>query len=524
MKKKYERWMKSIVVSLVLIISFFSFGVMADGETTLSIVLDQSMVSGSETFTVGVYCVPAQPIKSYEFSIGFNTTLLHANEVSVGNIFDGYSLFTNNGTIDNDIGEIDLIYGLIIGAGNVTDPGYFINISFTAQGVTGTSEIILIGPGVTNETAYVPLSYSNGSVSIDASAPVITDQSSSVGYTGDSFVFNVSVSDDVDDAENLSIYVDWTHGSNHANDSMVYMGGSYFEKIVTLDQNSVDDLSYSFYSWDSIGNTVVTMASSVSIHDNDDPSISGLSAAPSSQMQDGWVNLSAMITDNINIDMISVNISCPNGTYLNISLTSFTGDTYYYNRTFQAIGSYEYSFFAKDSSGNTVSSGTSLFIILDGTGPQINDLGVIESNPVDTESGFGWINISCLVIDDELDHVQLLRTNPDSSVTNTSMDLSIGGRYYVNTSFSEYGNYSYYIWADDTNNNQNISTVYLFSMPPNWDINIDGNITVFDFILISNHFNETGSLGWIREDVDNNGEIKVLDIVLAANQYGNYWW
>ena len=48
-----------------------------------------------------------------------------------------------------------------------------------------------------------------------------------------------------------------------------------------------------------------------------------------------------------------------------------------------------------------------------------------------------------------------------------------------------------------------VSIISAYSIPPNWDINIDGNITVLDFILISNHFNETGINGWIREDIDN---------------------
>jgi hypothetical protein len=61
-------------------------------------------------------------------------------------------------------------------------------------------------------------------------------------------------------------------------------------------------------------------------------------------------------------------------------------------------------------------------------------------------------------------------------------------------------------------------------MPPNWDINNDGNVTVFDFTLISNHYQETGSAGWIREDIDNNGEIEVLDIVLCSNYYNEGWW
>jgi len=37
-----------------------------------------------------------------------------------------------------------------------------------------------------------------------------------------------------------------------------------------------------------------------------------------------------------------------------------------------------------------------------------------------------------------------------------------------------------------------------------WDINGDGVYSVLDQIAISNHYGESGTPGWIREDVDNN--------------------
>ncbi len=97
--------------------------------------------------------------------------------------------------------------------------------------------------------------------------------------------------------------------------------------------------------------------------------------------------------------------------------------------------------------------------------------------------------------------------------------------YYYNTStiFSNHGNYNYYIWANDINGNQSTSTVYDFSMPPNWDIDYNGACNIFDFILISNHYNETEKNGWIREDVDNNGIIQILDFILISAHYGQTW-
>jgi hypothetical protein len=525
MKNNTYKKIKNICICFLMIMQFFSLSVCGDEITNLSISPIQMVVSGFETFNIGVFCVPGQPIKSYEFSIEFNASLMQVNEVMVGNIFDGYSLFTNNGTIDNINGVISFIYGLILGSGNVSDPGFFVNISFTAQGAAGISEINILNPGITNETAYVPLSYSNGTVLIDASAPVITDQSPVIGYTGDSYVFNVSANDDTDDSCNISLNVDWTHGIESANDSMIFIGGSFFEKTITLDQFSIDNLTYSFYGFDTHGNAMTTQIKDIIIVDNDIPNITNIQSFPSIQVQHGNVNISSIITDNINIDLVYVNISYPNGSTLNSSIKPYViNNLYFYNYTYPSIGIYEYFFFVQDSSGNRKISELYTFAITDGTLPVFNNLSFLQSNPLDTIPGYGWINISCNISDDEINKVYLVRTCPDLSLINTTMTASSNNRFYVNTTFSDYGNYSYYVWANDTNNNQNSSIIIFYTMPPNWDINMDGHVTVFDLILISNHFNESGSSGWIREDVDNNGEIQVLDIVLVANEYDISWW
>jgi hypothetical protein len=71
--------------------------------------------------------------------------------------------------------------------------------------------------------------------------------------------------------------------------------------------------------------------------------------------------------------------------------------------------------------------------------------------------------------------------------------------------------------------NENTSDSNIYSLPPNWDVDEDGQCKVIDLILVSNNYYDTGNPGWIREDVDNNGEINVLDLVLITNNYGETW-
>jgi len=158
--------------------------------------------------------------------------------------------------------------------------------------------------------------------------------------------------------------------------------------------------------------------------------------------------------------------------------------------------------------------------------PEIKDVNMDWSDPIDTKIGFGWENITCVVSDNvSVDEVEVRITYPNSTTTSVSMvNHTTIDKYYFNTTFTQSGNYSYYIWADDNSSNPNASDVYNFSLPPNWDINNDGRCSVFDYVLISNRYSDTGSQGWIREDVDNNGQIQVLDLVFVSGFYGQIWW
>ena len=715
------RYLKVVIITIIILLGAITLTVDAAETTTVSIDPSSQTVSSGEDFTVNVSCVPGQPIKSFEFRLSFNASLLQVNSVTEGDIFDGYDTFFNAGTINNTTGTVVDIYGLIMGSGNVTGSGTFVTISCTAKDVSGTSTLALSNVGVTNETAYVSITVNNGTVQVDATAPEFNDNSPATGTTGDSYTFNVSVTDNVDTADELTVKVDWSHGGQGGNESMVHVGGNYFEKTVTLDQNSISDMMYTIYACDTYGNSNTTTLASVTVQDNDDPSlvadnsdasgttgdsfsfdvtasdnigvggvnvswshgslsgnlalslsgghwvgsvtlddnlgnlvytvqvndtssnyvrgsqqsksvtdndnpslvadnsdaggttgdtfgfdvtvsdnigvdsvnaswshgslggnlalsndgdgtwsgsialddnlgnlvytvqvndtssnyvrgsqqskavtdndnpqISDVSATPSTQDVGGYVNITAVITDNIAIGEIFLNITYPDSSIQNFSITANkTGNTYYCNKTYTTLGTYTYFIWVDDSSDNSVISTTNTFVIGEQTSPQISNIAITTSSPLDTNSSFGWVNITCDVTDNiAVDEVSLNITNPDGSYNNVSMNAGAGDSYYYNsnTAFSTYGNYSYLIWANDTSDNQDTSSSYTFSMPPNWDINNDGDCTVYDLVLVSNHYNETGTPGWIREDVDNNGQIRVIDLVLISEHYDETWW
>jgi len=163
----------------------------------------------------------------------------------------------------------------------------------------------------------------------------------------------------------------------------------------------------------------------------------------------------------------------------------------------------------------------------DTTPPQISAILRVTSNPLDTDPSYGWVNVSCTVTDNvAVSQVVLKIHKPGNSWNNVSMTTRTTGKYYYRTptAFSTVGNYSYKIWAKDTSNNAASSNNVKFSMPPNWDINSDGECSILDLVLVSNQYNSIGNPGWIREDIDNNGVLNVLDINLISNHYLESWF
>jgi parallel beta-helix repeat protein len=122
------------------------------------------IVGTNEIFNISIMCDLTQTIEGFEFDIDFNATHLQANEVSEGDIFEGYSTWFGEGTIDNTNGYINNIYGLIIEEGNVSEGGCCANISLTTEDVYGFTNITLCDVGIADNNGYLPRVYYNGSM------------------------------------------------------------------------------------------------------------------------------------------------------------------------------------------------------------------------------------------------------------------------------------------------------------------------------------------------------------------------
>jgi hypothetical protein len=214
--------------------------------TTVSVDPPSQTVSSGETFTVDIFCDPSQQIKSFELKLSFDPLLLQANSVTEGGIFGGYFTYFNSGTIDNNAGSIVDIYGIILGSGNVSNPGTLVNILLTAKSTIGSSLLNLYDVGVTNETEYVPIIVNDGNVTIQGAYNTPNKPNVPSGPTvreiGQAGSYSTSATDP--DGDQVQYRFDW-----NAN------GGNFYSSWTTLSASGhTNGLSH---SWDYAGTYVI---------------------------------------------------------------------------------------------------------------------------------------------------------------------------------------------------------------------------------------------------------------------------
>jgi len=179
-------------------------------------------------------------------------------------------------------------------------------------------------------------------------------------------------------------------------------------------------------------------------------------------------------------------------------------DTYYYNQTYTLPGIYEYYIWATDIKGNNTTSISQNFSIADITPPEINNITITPT--IQTVNGF--VNVTVNVTDNvEVVNVFLNITNPDNSTSNVSM-IHINGTdiYYLNSTYLDYGEYTFFIFAIDAYNNCVKSGLHTFSIsdfdPPN----------IVDHTPTTAYKNDT--LTFNASVTDNN---------IVADVYVEYW-
>jgi PKD repeat protein len=97
---------------------------------------------------------------------------------------------------------------------------------------------------------------------------------------------------------------------------------------------------------------------SIQVTDSIPPEIKNIDILAPVQMPGGWINISAIITDNHHIDQVYLYMTLPNGSKKNYSLLENTTDntTYYCNQTYIITGYFTFYIGVYDPSGNHINS------------------------------------------------------------------------------------------------------------------------------------------------------------------------
>ncbi len=188
------------------------------------------------------------------------------------------------------------------------------------------------------------------------------------------------------------------------------------------------------------------------IVDHDPPQLDNLDVTPSIQENGYPVNITVNASDDFGIDTIWINITRPDGTWINVSMENGSSDSWYFEVAFDDLGDYTFTIWANDTNDNWDSLGPGTFTIIDTDPPFIDN---VIASPELQENG-GYVNITAEVTDDiSVDSVWIEIVHPDSSSTNISMKKGSGNQWYIESQYQDLDIYSFTIWANDTQDNWN---------------------------------------------------------------------
>ncbi|MBD3405628.1 MAG: hypothetical protein GF411_05800, partial [Candidatus Lokiarchaeota archaeon] len=264
---------------ILSVLFLFSISICSADESIVSITPSQQIVSPGDSFSFNVTCNPGDPVKSYEFKLQFDPSLMSISSVSEGLFFNGFTTFFNDGDIDNTNGKLTNVYNLILGSGNVTSEHSLITVSCVAKGSIGQLPIQLYDVGVTDEEGYLQVTTMNGIVSVQDEIllynanPANNSENVDTGLnsisidiehlTGDAFNYSISTTPDVGSSSGSF----QSNGTKSCSISSLAYDSTYEFTVCVQEISSGQwtNQSYVFYTREMTADDVITIS-------NPDPS------------------------------------------------------------------------------------------------------------------------------------------------------------------------------------------------------------------------------------------------------------
>jgi len=240
-------------------------------------------------------------------------------------------------------------------------------------------------------------------------------------------------------------------GSGSTNTSMSRIG---LTDVYSLEQPYyiLGTHTYRVVAADAGGNWAASPSFTFTMIDSTPPAITGVLDTPDPQALGGAVNITATVTDNVQVTEVRANITLPGGGFVDAPLTRIgLTDGYYLEQPYTAIGTYAYLVLAVDSSGNVASSPGHSFGIVDIAPPAIANA---QDSPDPQDVG-SPVNITATVTDDvAVTEVWVNLTHPGGGTSNRTMArVGLTTGYFLDQTYGTLGTYAYTVWASDAAGN-----------------------------------------------------------------------
>ena len=291
-------------------------------EITVTVTDDYSTpLSDSDTFILTVNHVNQPPVPYFSYTVDDLTVY-----------FDGSGSYDNDGTITDYIfnfGDGEKQSGMIVNHTYAEYGTYNVKLSVTddEDSTTNLSKSINI---------------------FDYILPEINDNTPKIGYTGDVFTFDATITDGAS-VENA--YVEyWFDSGSHTNITMNNYAGDNWEETIII-ESSTDTLHYIISAYDSSNNWNDTGTKNVIIYDNDPPII--IDNTPSYAFAGQPFTFNVEVNDNIELSGVFVEYWYDEGVHFNESMTDIQNNIWEFTITIDLTSDIlHYIISAVDLSGN----------------------------------------------------------------------------------------------------------------------------------------------------------------------------
>ncbi|MBC7129397.1 MAG: hypothetical protein H5T45_06705 [Thermoplasmatales archaeon] len=453
---------KEFIICSILVVAYLNLAV-ADSNHTIEVVPSSQTVNLNSSFSVKINITPASPISSAACNITFNPSVLRANSVTNGGMFETW-LGDLTITIDNSAGRISYI--MAVSSATRTQEGTFAIINFTATG-TGSSYINIENPIVHGTTDLTIL---NGSVNVthaDSTPPsvqVIYPNGGEILYVGNTENIRWNATDD-HGVSSINIYYSANNGITYNPIVIGTENDGIYEWLIP--DNPSINCKVKVVAYDYASNSAYDESNSVFEIRRITPT---LSYSPSYFNFNLLHNVTAESTLEIwnsgnGILYYNLSETC---TWLSLNVTSgsSSGEHDYIKITVNTAGlsTGEYSCnISITSNGGSGTIRVNLTVVeYDNIPPSISD--VVATPPL--QDAGKYVRISCVVIDNiNVSNVFLNITYPNEAYENFSIiENRTGNIFFSNRTYSMIGNYSFFIYAIDSSNNSNKSISYNFEI------------------------------------------------------------